>query len=313
VDTKGVERIKGANRFGTAAAIAAEYPEGADTVYIASGYTFADALAGSAAAGAGLSTGTLNTPSGDPAPILLVGINGVPQETADALDALEPSSIIVLGGSAAVSDDIENDLRARAGVRRLAGKDRYETAAKLASEFPGGMDKVYVASGADKSFPDALSAAALAGHEGVPVLLTKPNTVVPVVADTIEDLAPAEVIVVGGDAAVSDAVYAGLGADKRLSGKDRWATNVAITAAYPADVDQAFIASGMDWPDALTGSALAGYLGAPLVLSHPDYLPGVTVTELNRLSPVDVAIFGGEAAVSEAVEAGLNGLLPSWQ
>src|SRR5690606_10046240 len=140
----GVERIKGANRYGTAAAISAEYPNGADTVYIASGYTFADALSGSAAAGAGLQPGTLTTPSGESAPILLVGTNGVPTETADALDALAPSSIIVLGGSGAVSDAIENDLRDWAGVRRIGGKDRYETAAMLASEFPGGMDRVYV-------------------------------------------------------------------------------------------------------------------------------------------------------------------------
>nr|WP_306254565.1 cell wall-binding repeat-containing protein [Ornithinimicrobium cryptoxanthini] len=310
VVTDGVERVAGDDRYATAAAISELYPEGADTVYVAYGEAFADALTGSAAAGAGMST--MTTPEGDAAPVLLVG-KSIPTVTSDALDALAPSNIVVLGGPASVSNDIETELTAWAPVNRIGGADRYETSALLAAEFPAGLSKVYVASGYDAAFPDALAASALAGHEGVPVLLTKTNSVPATVNAAITGLNPDSVVVVGGPSSVSNGVYATLGADSRLAGDDRWETNVAITASYAADAPRAYVASGLTWPDALTGAALAGSEGAPMLLTHPDALPGVIKTELNRLSPADATIFGGPASVSHAVEDELNALLPSWQ
>lgn len=309
-----VERVFGDNRYATAAAIAAEYPDGADTVYVASGEAFADALTGSAAAGAGVSPkGVMTTPEGEAAPVLLVKKDTIPSDTVAALTALDPSNVIILGGPGAVSTGVESSLGAYGEVTRIGGTNRYETAALLAQQFPTGVSKVYVAVGEDNNFSDALSISALAGSEGVPVLLTKSNHVPSVVAETISDLAPAEVVVIGGTGAVSEAVAEQIGADSRLSGKNRWETNAAITAAYPADVDQAYVASGLNWPDALAGSALAGTMDAPLVLTKTDALPSATVTELNRLSPAAVTIFGGTGAVSQAVEDALNVLLPSWQ
>jgi len=90
-----VTRLSGADRFATAAAIAdAAFPDGADTVYVATGAAFADALAGTPVAAL----------SG--APVLLVTSDDVPTATAGALDRLDPASVVVLGGTAAVSDDV---------------------------------------------------------------------------------------------------------------------------------------------------------------------------------------------------------------
>ena len=310
-----VERVWGDNRYATAAAISELYPEGADTIYVASGQEFADALTGSAAAGSGVAPDAkiMTTPDGEAAPVLLVKKDTIPSDTAAALTALDPSNVIVLGGTAAVSAGVESDLGAYGTVTRIGGADRYETAALLAQEFPSGVPKVYVAVGEGNNFADALSVSALAGSEGVPVLLTKSNHAPSSLIAAIDALNPGEVVVVGGTSAVSDAVASELGATTRLAGSNRYATNVAITAAYPADVAQAYVASGQNWPDALSGAALAGHMDAPLVLTKATTVPGVTVTELNRLSPADVTIFGGTAAVSQAVEDELNALLPSWQ
>nr|WP_281497169.1 cell wall-binding repeat-containing protein [Ornithinimicrobium sp. F0845] len=309
-----VDRVYGESRYGTAAAIAAEYPEGADTVYVASGQAFADALTGSAAAGSGITPGgkLMTTPDGQAAPVLLVQQDRIPLDTQAALTALSPSNVVVLGGTAAVSAGVEADLGAYGTVSRIGGVDRYETAALLAQEFTG-VSKVYVAVGEGNNFADALSASALAGSEGVPVLLTKSGHAPNSLLDALDALAPAEVVVIGGEGAVSGSVADQVGATSRLAGVDRYATNAEITAAYPADVAQAFVASGQNWPDALSGAALAGYMDAPMVLTKANALPNVTVTELNRLSPAAVTLFGGTGAVSQDVEDALNALLPSWQ
>jgi hypothetical protein len=95
-------------------------------VYVATGENFPDALgAGPAAApGAG--------------PIRWVAQNGIPSETAAELTRLSPDKIIIVGGTAVVSPSVESGLAAYAGsVERIAGSNRYDTAARLsAATFP---------------------------------------------------------------------------------------------------------------------------------------------------------------------------------
>lgn len=90
-------------------------------VYIATGANFPDALAAGAAGGAHAS------------PILLVEKDTIPKSTADTLQALHPGLIFVIGGTAVISNKVENDLNAYApAVVRIAGANRYETAAAVA-------------------------------------------------------------------------------------------------------------------------------------------------------------------------------------
>ncbi|MEA3511009.1 MAG: cell wall-binding repeat-containing protein, partial [Actinomycetota bacterium] len=120
-----VTRLSGANRYGTAAAVAAAaFPGGVDTVYLASGLGFADALAAGAAA---------VTVDGA---VLLSRPEHLPVETAASIRNLHPSEVILVGGTAALFPTIEPDLRALgvASVRRIAGSDRYTTSAIISSE-----------------------------------------------------------------------------------------------------------------------------------------------------------------------------------
>jgi putative cell wall-binding protein len=189
-----VTRLAGQDRFGTAAAIsAATYPAGADTVYVASGYTFADALAGSPVAGA------------QGAPLLLVGSDSVPPETASELARLQPSTIIILGGEAVVSLGVEDTLSEYGTVARLAGASRYGTAVEVSrSAFAPGIETVYIATGAD--FADALAGAPMAALRGAPILLVSASALPPETLAEIERLAPAQVVILGGGGAVGATV-----------------------------------------------------------------------------------------------------------
>lgn len=154
---RGPRRLAGADRYATAAAVAALFPAGTGTAYVANGQTFPDALAGGAAAAIA------------EAPLLLARHGELPRPAAAALDRLAPSEIVVLGGSSAIGTGVEQELRRRAQVRRLAGPDRYGTAAAVAEDV-GTSSEVIVATG--ESFPDALAAATLAGVRRAPVVLT---------------------------------------------------------------------------------------------------------------------------------------------
>ncbi|ANS78541.1 N-acetylmuramoyl-L-alanine amidase [Serinicoccus hydrothermalis] len=311
-----VTRISGTNRYDTAAQIAAAYPEGVDTVYIATGNQFADALSGAAAASQGLVPANgldqpAVAPDGSPAPVLLTKVDEIPSATMEALESIDPDNIVVLGGEVAVSDDVEDALGDYGTVTRVAGANRYETAALVAEQY-GEVDHVYVATGQDEAFPDALSGSALAGSEGVPVLLTKSDMVPGAVSDALEAMGDPEVHVIGGSAAVSEDVFEDLGGSERLSGTDRYGTSVAVAEQFGYDADNpapvVHTATGRDYPDALAGSALAGFQGVPVVLSRPDGLPNVVRDGMVALAPESAVILGGEGALNDDVRTEIEAL-----
>ena len=193
-----VERLSGADRYGTAAAVSASVftnPSAVSKVFVATGGNFPDALA--AAAAGGYVGG----------PVLLVG-DTVPAATASELARLNPSVIYVVGGTSVVSSAVESALGSYGTVVRLSGADRYGTAAAVsASVFtnPSAVSKVFVATGGN--FPDALAAAAAGGYVGGPVLLVGDTVPVSTAAE-LARLNPDVIYIVGGTAVVSSSVAA---------------------------------------------------------------------------------------------------------
>jgi putative cell wall-binding protein len=184
------------DRYDTAALLATEaYPTGANVVLVASGENFPDALA--AAPLAEFYDG----------PIVLTRRDSVPASTLAALEELGAADVILLGGTAAISQGVFNSLAGGPWqVSRYAGADRYETAALFALDaFPGGANVVLVASG--ENFPDALAAAPLARTLGAPILLTQRDAVPASMLAALEELGAADVIVLGGTAAISQGVF----------------------------------------------------------------------------------------------------------
>ena len=66
------------------------------------------------------------------------------------------------------------------------------------------------------------------------------------------------------------------------------------------------IATGLNWPDALGGSALSKAYDAPILLVTKDTVPAAIGNEIVRLKAKNAIILGGTASVSRNVETGLR-------
>jgi putative cell wall-binding protein len=231
------------------------------------------------------------------------------------LDRLKPKRLLVVGGPAALSSDVMQGLNSwasqhQAVVDVVAGSDRYETAAMVsAGAFPADTDTVFVATGQD--FPDALGAVPAAGTTvgKSPVLLVTRDEIPQPVRTELSRLSPRRIVVLGGPAAVSDAVVAQLGdfaSDPvtRVAGSDRYGTSVEVSKQFfqvLPPVPVAFAVNGNRFPDALSVGAYASGQG-PILLSDRDCIPQGVLTELNRVGSSFVYLIGGTAVLTERVE-----------
>ncbi|MCK0113512.1 cell wall-binding repeat-containing protein [Ornithinimicrobium sp. F0845] len=289
-----VSRIKGTDRYDTSAAIAAQYPAGQDVVYLASGNGFADALAGAALA------------AKEDAPVLLVRHESIPSSVAAQLDRLNPGRIVIFGGTGAVSNTVRDAARAYTSgeVTRLAGASRYETSAAIADTYPTGISTLYVASGV--SYPDALSGGASAGRNGRPLLLTNSDHLPIATREALERLDGGRIVILGGSGAVSNSVQQDLrayttGSVTRIAGANRYETSALIADTFPSNRSRVFVATGLDFPDALSGSALAGREANPVLLTQPSRLPASVGNAIDALNPDSGVVLGGYTSVNSIV------------
>ena len=294
-------RIAGPDRYATAAQVSqANFPDGAGIVFIATGLGFPDALAG----------GPVAAHVG--APLLLVSPTAVPSSTAAELTRLDPDQIVVLGGEGVVSAAVFNELDFYGSVIRLAGANRYATAAAISQfGFPDGTTTVSVANG--HGFADALAGGPAAAYLEGAVLLTQPGSLPPETLAELTRLGPDAIILVGGTGAVSEAVEAELAAiapTTRIAGADRYATAAALSAAvFPPGVSNLHLAVGTAFPDALTGGAAAGLSGSPLLIVATNSLPAVIADEIARLQPDHATVLGGTSAVAQSVMNAVTALI----
>ncbi|MCU1376041.1 MAG: beta-xylosidase, partial [Actinomycetia bacterium] len=113
-----------------------------------------------------------------------------------------PARIVLVGGQSAVSDAVGRSIAHR-HVDRVAGKDRYATAAALAGQVPSRSSVALIASGT--SFPDALSAGPSASALGGTFALTGRQCLPTASAQGMTDDGVREVLIIGGESAVPDA------------------------------------------------------------------------------------------------------------
>ncbi len=217
--------------------------------------------------------------------------------TAVSASAVAPESSPKLGRDAVVSG--------QASVSRIAGENRYGTAARVATAWPPQIEVAYVVGGAD--FPDAMTAAARAGVHEAPVLLTGQAALPPETKQVLTRLQPRRVVVVGGARSVSPAVveqlrsYATSRDVARLAGSNRYGTATAVADLYPTGQQRIYVASGQDFPDGLAGAALAAHQQVPLLLTRGDTLDDATRAQLQRLAASEVVVLGGRSAVTDRV------------
>lgn len=227
-------------------------------------------------------------------PLLLAKSKVLDDGIVEEMRRLGATSVTVLGGEAAISADVVDELGALGlTVQRLNGPTRLETAVAVAGRATSTtaiLARAFPAAGADDSqaFADSLAAGAWAAASGNPVLLTQTDVLSGSTASQITDAGYTEVIIVGGTAAISDDVADAVRAlgptVTRVSGASRFATATAIAAARgfngAADVTDFVLVDGQSptaWWSGFAVAAHAADTNAPVVLAAGDTLPQATV------------------------------------
>ncbi|HUH06166.1 MAG TPA: septal ring lytic transglycosylase RlpA family protein [Egibacteraceae bacterium] len=321
-DPETIERSFGPDRITTSVAASRDHRDSAGAAILATAATYPDALSAGALAAA------LN------APVLLTSPDELPDIVAAELVRLGVVKVVVLGGTAAISDAVAKDLKALGlTVERIAGSSRYATASAAALEVSeSGASEVVLALGehpdASRAWPDAVAAGALAATaDRIPTLLTAPDELPAETEEALADLGAKRVLVVGGEGAISAAVenrLTKLGYEvERFAGASRYETSALLAqealTRTPAGERMVIFATGSNFPDALSAGALAASVTGPLLLVPP--------RELSR--PVDQflrhhtdrwaggVVVGGPAAADEEVleqlVAALNDAAPAEQ
>jgi hypothetical protein len=271
-------------------------------------------------------------------PLLLTGTTALTQATADELTrTLAPgATVYVLGGEKAVSPAVFNAVAALGfNAVRLSGPDRYSTAVAIADRMAQDMvndtgqpwiQRVLLATGAN--YPDALAAGTAAGATPNTVLLLTQDKQMPqATADYLNQISgnpttgpnSATVYPVGGQADAAAAASAVPPANLRLGllkGIDRYETATLVarqvfsTTGTPHTLG---FATGLNFPDALSGGAAMATLGGPLLLTAKDAVPPATQQYLNDVKALGSVeggrVFGGTSVVTDGAVGWLQGLL----
>ena len=260
---------------------------GPTEVLLASDTVFADALA----------SGSLQATR----PLLLNDRDTLEPTVLAEIQRLGATTVRILGGTAAIDDPVITALQGEGlTVTRTFGPTRLETAEQIAqlTTSPSSviLGRAFPAAGGDdtQAFADTLAAGGWAAASGQPILLSQ-TEVLSTTTDTYLDASTSltTVRLVGGEAALSQAVVDRLGgigvASSRTSGATRFATAVAIatargyTASSPAST--VILVEGQAanaWEAGFTAAGTAAAMDAPVVLANGDSLPAETTTFLQE-------------------------------
>lgn len=293
-------RIAGQNRYESAAQISREQFTNAKKVIVVNAQKYADALSATT-----LSDGKYS--------ILYTEKDSLPTATRNEIQRLNPVEVYLLGGQQSISAGIENILKKYSNkVTRIAGRDRYETSAKVAA-----MSKkknVVIASG--ENFSDPLYASSYAYSNNAKILLSSGKTLSRETRDYLlrNKSSIGKVTVVGGGQSISSAtvryIQSVTGKNvSRISGRNRYDGSVKV--ANSMNKDKVFIASGEDFADALAISPLAQKLNAPILLSSKGKLDTSVIAFLNNFknSIKDVFIVGGYRTIDNNVYGTVQNVL----
>lgn len=297
-----VARYGGANRYDTNYLLNKDLIQPGKPVFIATGAVYADSLAVGSAV------------TQQDGALVLTSAKKLSADAVALIRENEPSQIYIIGGTSAVKDSVADQLKGVAPIERIGGADRYETSLMVANKFFPKSEKVYVATG--RAFPDALSASAAAGATGSAVLLARGSSLDGLNQGALDYLASADaeqVLIVGGPSAVgkptaATLIAAGLEVD-RLGGDNRYETNLAVNEflndLYGSDtISGLWLATGKDFPDALSAAVPAGNADQRLVLSKGKCVPASALSWVDAPDSQvrNVTLVGGATVLSDAVE-----------
>jgi autotransporter-associated beta strand protein len=289
--------LGGADRIDTAILVSKNsFPAGgsAQAVVLARADLFPDALAGAPLAVA------------KGGPLELTSLSGPtfldPRTVTEIQRVLTTGkTIFVLGGTAAIADNVVAQLQSLGyQVIRFGGTDRFQTAVLIAQNGLNNPLNLFLANGIN--FPDALSGGPAAAKVGGAILLTNNNVMPAFTSQYLATRTGVTQYALGGPAAA-----AAPGAIP-IVGSDRYATSVGVAQRFFTNPTAVGVASGVAFPDGLTGGAHIGKLGGPLLLTDPAALPGNVQTYLQsiKVTLTQLFVYGGTAAIATPVVTSIN-------
>ena len=297
-----ITRIAGANRYETASVISTEMFKQSDTVIVATGLTFHDALV------------AVPLASAYKAPLLLATEKHITAQTEAELKRLGAKNVIVVSTNGAIGEKAKAEL---SGYKTtyIEGKTSFETAAKVVKALQTKTKKapttIFFAT--DSAFADALSTSPVAAIKNAPILYLKnTGSIDSATADYLKSVKGKvkNAYVIGGDGVISDAMMKnvasalGLTVNKtvqRVAGKNRYETCVAVNDKF-ADLltgEGICVAKGLDFPDALAGGVYAAATKQALFLADGKKLQDCQSSYLKTKNAAKITVFGGTGAVTD--------------
>ncbi len=261
LSSKKVVRVKGETRYETSIAIADFTKEmmGVDkfnTIIVASGLNFADALAG------------IYFADVKDAPIIMSnGKNDAQVKEYIDANLVSGGRVYILGSTNTIPESTEKALKGSCEVERLWGETRYETNIAILKEAGVTDQEILVCSG--EIFADSLSASAV----GKPILLvnTQKGSLTESQKEYLSTIDTDNFYIIGSKNTISDSLAAEVnryGDIERVWGETRYETSVAIAERFFTNPESVIFASAKEYPDGLCGGALATSVHAPIILSN---------------------------------------------
>jgi putative cell wall-binding protein len=206
-----------------------------------------------------------------------------------------------------VTQTLSASAAAQSSQPRVYGSDRYKTSVAISQK--GWSESQYAVIARGDDFADALCAGPLAKKYDAPILLTQPDKISNDVLAELKRLGVKNVFIVGGNGAVSENVEnilksSGIASIERIFGADRYETSVKI-AEKLGSVDKMALATGSDFPDALSISAIASSMGMPILLTEKNTLPAKVRSYIVSAGIAESYVIGGTGVISDSVKNAL--------
>lgn len=291
-----VERLSGLNRYETSAKIAQVGWSTSQNVILATGEDYPDALCA-----APLAT-HLN------APVLLTGKDSLSSETENEIDRLGVKTSYIIGGLGVVSMNVQKQLQAKnIHVDRLYGENRFQTSTWVANQMNDPktpLSKIFLATGYD--FADAVIASSYAAKKGIPIVLVPKDYEDNYLRLTgsLNIDSHTQTYSLGDTDEISWDVTSHYPNFSVIAGSDKYERNLSFTFTFSNELDftTTYIATGDDFPDALTGATLAAQSSSPILLVGKELSPFTeTILRRHAGSIKKLRVLGGEGAVSTDV------------
>ncbi|MBC2727049.1 cell wall-binding repeat-containing protein [Desulfosporosinus sp.] len=300
--TPEVTRIWGADRYETAKAIAEKYSsDTVENIVLVPGNSYANAIPAAVLA------------YQKKAAFLLVGPSA--NQTKEAFDFIAKhlntaGMVYLVGDRDQIGKDFESKLAdiGCANITRISGENKIETDHLIAKELSVQIGTPVVIA-TSENFPDSLSISSIAAANGWPILFSENNQLPDSIKEYISSIKPSQFYITGGTVVVSAEVEAELKLIQpeaefiRFAGKDRYDTSRQIANYFAPDASNIYLASGLQFPDGITGGMLAAQTKAPVLLINPN----AQIQELSNFRTVStITCFGGTQALSAELVRGLR-------